>query len=93
MRSCGILWVSRQEVIGDGFGGVLWDSIPYRDGCGSPSEGVLVEQFRTSDQLDGKAGALLGFAGLLAAIVVQLDELNVAVVMASRPPSSPRSSP
>ncbi len=45
------------------------------------AEGLLVEQFRTSDQLDGKAGVLLGFAGLLAAIVGQLDELNVGVVI------------
>jgi hypothetical protein len=43
------------------------------------AESALNDQFRASDQLDGKAGALLGFAGLLAAIAGQLHRVNSTV--------------
>jgi hypothetical protein len=43
------------------------------------AEDELAKQFRISDQLDGKAGALLGFAVLLAAIAGQLQDPNAAV--------------
>jgi hypothetical protein len=43
------------------------------------SENVLAEQFRTSERFDGQAGALLGFAGLLAAVAGTLRDRNITV--------------
>jgi hypothetical protein len=60
----------------------VWDGLPGGGGRDRFTEDVLREQFRTSDRLDGRAGALLGFAGLLAAVAGQLKVRDSIVVVA-----------